>query len=86
MAQDGVMAKIPDFDFEMNFKVQSFVVSTIKASFVNDEPTKGNKFSQRQIDIMRGLNPGNRIYIESIVAKGDDGVIRNLPSISFKIN
>jgi gliding motility-associated protein GldM len=86
MAQDGVMAKIPDFDFEMNFKVQSFVVSTIKASFVYDEPTKGNKFSQRQLEIMKGLSPGNRLYIESIVAKGDDGVIRNLPSISFKIN
>jgi len=86
MAQSGVLAKIPDFDFEMNFKVLSFVVSTIKASYVVDEPTKGNQFSQRQIDIMRGLSPGNKLYIESIVAKGDDGVIRNLPSISFKIN
>jgi hypothetical protein len=86
LAQSGVLAKIPDFDFEMNFKVQSFVVSTIKASYVVDEPTKGNQFSQRQIDIMRGLSPGNKLYIESIVAKGDDGVIRNLPSISFKIN
>jgi gliding motility-associated protein GldM len=85
MAQPGVLAKIPDFDFEMNFKVQSFVVSTIKASYVVDEPTKGNEFSQSQKDLMKGLNPGSKLYIESIVAKGDDGVIRNLPSISFKI-
>jgi gliding motility-associated protein GldM len=86
LAQQGVLAKIPDFDFEMNFTVTSFVVSTIKASFVMDEPTKGNRFSQKQIDLMKGLTPGSRLYIESIVVKGDDGITRNLPSISFKIN
>lgn len=86
LAQPGVLAKIPDFDFEMNFTVTSFVVSTPKAGFINDEPTKGNRFSQKQIDLMKGLNPGGRLYIESIVVKGDDGTTRNLPSISFKIN
>ena len=86
LAQQGVLAKIPDFDFEMNFTVTSFVVSTIKASYVIDEPTKGNRFSTKQVDLMKGLNPGSRLYIESIVVKGDDGTTRNLPAISFKIN
>jgi gliding motility-associated protein GldM len=86
LAQQGVLAKIPDFDFQMNFTVTSFVVSTPKAGYIIDEPTKGNRFSQKQIDLMKGLNPGGRIYIESIVVKGDDGSTRNLPSISFKIN
>ena len=85
MAQDGVLAKIPDFDFEMNFKVISFVVSTSKAGFIVDKPTKGNRFSQEQKDLMKGLNPGSRLYIESIVVKGDDGTTRNLPSISFRL-
>ncbi|MCX6236162.1 MAG: gliding motility protein GldM [Bacteroidia bacterium] len=86
LAQQGVLAKIPDFDFQMNFTVTSFVVSTPKAGYIIDEPTKGNRFSQKQIDLMKGLNPGGRLYIESIVVKGDDGSTRNLPSISFKIN
>jgi gliding motility-associated protein GldM len=85
MAQQGVLAKIPDFDFEMNFTVISFVVSTSKAGFIVDKPTKGNKFSQEQKDLMKGLNPGSRLYIESIVVKGDDGTTRNLPSISFRL-
>jgi len=85
-AQQGVLAKIPDFDFEMNFTVTSFVVSTSKAGFIIDKPTKGNRFSQEQRDLMKGLNPGSRLYIESIIVKGDDGTIRNLPAISFKIN
>ena len=85
-AQLGVLAKIPDFDFEMNFTVTSFVVSTSKAGFIIDKPTKGNRFSQEQRDLMKGLNSGSRLYIESIVVKGDDGTTRNLPAISFKIN
>jgi gliding motility-associated protein GldM len=85
-AQQGVLAKIPDFDFEMNFTVTSFVVSTSKGGFINDKPTKGNRFSQEQKELMKGLNSGNRLWIESIVVKGDDGTTRNLPPISFKIN
>ena len=86
LAQQGVLAKIPDFDFAMNFTVTSFVVSTSKAGFVVDKPTRGNRFSQEQTDLMKGLNPGSRLYIESIVVKGDDGSVRNLPALSFKIN
>jgi gliding motility-associated protein GldM len=85
MAQQGVLAKIPDFDFEMNFTVLSFVVSTTKAGFIVDKPVKGNRFSQEQKDLMKGLNPGSRLYIENIVVKGDDGTTRNLPSISFRL-
>jgi len=85
-AQSGVLAKIPEFDFEMNFTVTSFVVSTQKAGFIVDKQTKGNRFSQEQRDLMKGLSPGSRLYIESIVVKGDDGTTRNLPPISFKIN
>ena len=85
-AQHGVLAKIPEFDFEMNFTITSFVVSTTKAGFIQDRPTKGNRFSPEQRDLMKGLNPGSRLYIESIIVKGDDGTTRNLPPISFKIN
>ena len=70
----------------MNFTVTSFVVSTSRAGFIVDKATKGNHFSQEQRDLMKGLNPGNRLYIESIIVKGDDGTTRNLPAISFKIN
>jgi gliding motility-associated protein GldM len=85
LAQQGVLAKIPDFDFQMNFTVTSFVVSTSKQGYIIDKPTKGNRFSPDQMELMKGLNPGGRLYIESIVVKGDDGSVRNLPPISFKL-
>ena len=86
VAEQGVYAEIPDFDFEMKFTVTSFVVSTSKGGFVVDKPTNGNRFTQEQLDLMKGLNRGSRLYIDNIVVKGEDGTTRNLSSISFKIN
>ena len=85
LAEQGVYAEIPDFDFEMKFTVTSFVVSTSKGGFVVDKPASGNRFNQEQIDLLKGLNPGNRLYIDNIVVKGEDGTTRNLSTISFKI-
>ena len=85
LAQQGVYAEIPDFDFEMKFTVTSFNISTTRQGFVVDKPTNGNRFDQDQIDLMKTLNPGSRLYIDNIVAKGEDGSTRNLSAISFKI-
>lgn len=85
LGQQGIVARIPDFDFEMNFTITSFVVSTSKGGFVVDKQTSGNRFSADQIALMKGLNTGSRVYFESIVVKGDDGTTRKLPALSFKI-
>ncbi len=85
LAQQGILAKIPDFDFEMKFTVLSFNISTTRGGFVKDAPTKGNRFSQEQKDLLNGLNPGSRLYIESIEVKGEDNITRTLPTISLKI-
>jgi gliding motility-associated protein GldM len=85
LAEQGIYAEIPDFDFEMKFTVTSFVVSSSKGGFVVDKPANGNRFTQEQLDLIKGLNPGSRLYIDNIVVKGDDGTTRNLPAISLKI-
>ena len=86
MAEQGVFAEIPDFDFEMKFQVLSFIVSTAKNGFVVDQPVNGARFSQAQRDLFNGLTKGSRLYIDNIKAKGEDGFERTLSAISFKIN
>lgn len=86
MAEQGVFAEIPEFDFEMKFQVLSFVVSTSKGGFIVDKPATGAKFTQDQRDLFNGLTRGSRLYIDNIVAKGEDGFTRNLSAIIFKIN
>lgn len=85
LAEQGVYAEIPDFDFEMKFTVTSFVVSSSKGGYVQEKIANGNRFTQEQLDLMKGLNPGSRLYIDNIVVKGDDGTTRTLSAISFKI-
>jgi hypothetical protein len=85
-ANDGILAKIPDFDFELKFTVTSFTVSTTVGGFVKDRATTGNRFSAEQKQLISGLRNGNRVYFENIVVKGEDGSTRRLPNIGFKIN
>ena len=85
-ANDGILAKIPDFDFELKFTVASFTVSTTIGGFVKDKATTGNRFSAEQKQLISGLRNGNRVYFENIVVKGEDGSTRRLPNIGFKIN
>jgi gliding motility-associated protein GldM len=86
VAEEGVYAEIPDFDFEMKFQVLSFVVSSSKGGFVYEKATNGARFSKDQKDMFNGLSRGNRLNIDNIVVKGEDGFTRTLPPISFKIN
>ncbi|HEY5511458.1 MAG TPA: gliding motility protein GldM [Prolixibacteraceae bacterium] len=87
IAEQGVFAEIPDFDFDMKFQVLSFNVSTSsRGGFQYDKSTQGARFSQEQRDLFNGLTKGSRIYIDNIVVKGEDGFTRTLSAISFKIN
>jgi gliding motility-associated protein GldM len=85
LLEQGVYAEIPDFDFDMKFTVTSFVVSTTRGGFVVDKKSNSNMFTPDQINLMKSLNSGSRLYIENIVAKGEDGTTRNLSAISFRI-
>ncbi|WP_153640928.1 gliding motility protein GldM [Prolixibacter sp. NT017] len=85
LLEQGVYAEIPDFDFDMKFTVTSFVVSTTRGGFVVDKKSNSNLFTPDQINLMKSLNSGSRLYIENIVAKGEDGTTRNLSAISFRI-
>jgi gliding motility-associated protein GldM len=85
LAEQGIFAEIPDFDFEMKFAVTSFTVSSSKGGYVQEKTANGNRFTQEQLDLMKGLNPGSRLYIDNIVVKGGDGTTRTLSAISFKI-
>jgi gliding motility-associated protein GldM len=85
-AQDGVFAKMVDFDFDMKFTILSFILSANKGSYFYEEKSNGNKFSKEQKNLIGGVTSGSDITIKSIVAKGEDGTTRDLPSITLKIN
>ena len=85
LAEDGIFAELKDFDFDLKFKVIQFDV-TISGTYVKTFPSKDNKFTTEQRDQFGKLTMGSIIFIDNIMAKGDDGQpARPLAPISFKI-
>jgi gliding motility-associated protein GldM len=86
MAEEGIIADLLDFNFDLKFKVTAFEV-TISGTggFSTSLKGMGNKFTQDQKDQFKKLSQGSLIIIDNITAKGDDGANRPLSPISFKI-
>jgi gliding motility-associated protein GldM len=85
LAEDGVFAELKDFDFDLKFKVTQFDVN-ISGTYVKTFSAKDNKFTSEQRDQFSKLSVGGIIYIDNIMAKGDDGQPASpLAPISFKI-
>ncbi|MDP3645405.1 MAG: gliding motility protein GldM [Bacteroidota bacterium] len=87
LAEDGVFAELKDFDFDLKFKVTQFDVNLTGAGgYVKLYKSTNNKFTTEQKDQFSKLGTGSLVYIDNIMAKGDDGQPgRPLAPISFKI-
>lgn len=84
--QDGILAVMKDFDFNLKFVVTGFNVSITKSGFSNTWQSGNNRFTPEMKSQFSNLSRGDVVYIDNIFAKGDDGTRRPLPPISFKMN
>lgn len=86
LAEDGIFAELKDFDFDLKFKVTQFDLNLSGAGgYVKMYKSTSNKFTTEQKDQFNKLSQGSLIYIDNIMARGDDGTTRTLAPISFKI-
>jgi gliding motility-associated protein GldM len=86
LAEQGVQAILENFDFDLKFNITGFTVSAIVAGgFEESQASTGTSFSVGQKNLMKNIQPGKRVNIEKIVAKGPDGTDRPLNTITFKI-
>jgi hypothetical protein len=81
LKQEGVVAEIENFDFDLRFKIVEFTVSTVVNGYATDRVIKGNKFSEQQLELIKKVEPGAKVYIEGIKTVGPDGMIRQLVPI-----
>ncbi|OFX19219.1 MAG: hypothetical protein A2041_10875 [Bacteroidetes bacterium GWA2_31_9b] len=85
-AQAGVFAVMDNFDFELEFKIIDFSVSTTdKGGYYIVQKATGNKFTPAQFNMLKEIKRGQRVNIEDVKAVGPDGSVRNLASIVFEI-
>ncbi|HZL10108.1 MAG TPA: gliding motility protein GldM [Prolixibacteraceae bacterium] len=86
LAENGLFAELKDFDFDLKFRIIQFDVTFSGAGgYVKTYKSTDNKFTTDQKDQFGKLTQGSLIFIDNILAKGDDGTTRPLAPISFKI-
>jgi gliding motility-associated protein GldM len=86
LIQDGMLAVLIDFDFDLKFVVTQFDVSlTGSGGYTNTWKSNSNRFTEDQKKQFKSLPVGSIVYFDNIKAKGDDGTDRTLDPISFKI-
>ncbi|NOQ24069.1 MAG: hypothetical protein GQ564_01795 [Bacteroidales bacterium] len=86
LEQKEVIAYMQNFDFDLNFEVVGFNLSTTDdKGYTIESKSNSNKITEKQIEILKNAPIGNRINFEDIKAIGPDGSIRKIPSIVFKL-
>ncbi|MDH6358405.1 gliding motility protein GldM [Parabacteroides sp. PF5-9] len=87
LSTDGILAAIDDDLLNIQFTVLRFELN-YNDSFGNvmKEVTQGTNFSQKQKDYIRGLSRGKQFFITGVVAKGPDGIERQLSPIQVVVN
>ncbi len=82
----GPKATMPDwFNFELTFDVISFNLSATQGGLTRMEPSTSANFTNTQREMLRGVNPGSKIYLEDVMAVGPDGSQRNIGTIVIKV-
>ena len=85
-AQGGVAAGIPNFPFDLSFKVTRFTISADDDNgYIIDAPCTGNTWNDEARRILNGLKAGRTVTIDDIYAMGPDGRTQHLPSLVYYI-
>ena len=82
----GPKLTMPDwFEFDLKFDVVNFSLSATQGGFTRTEQSTSANFTTAMRDMLRGVNPGSKIYIEDVVGVGPDGTPRPIGTIAVKV-
>ncbi len=84
-AAQGVIAKMENFEFDLKFDVVSYTVSTTIGGNLLEKECRGPFLSEDAKTVLGKVKTNQKIFIENIKAKGPDGTVRSLGTLSFKV-
>ncbi len=86
LATGGVKAAIDDSFLEVNYTVLRFqLIAFDSMGNALPEASAGANFSERQLRQIQNTPRGRRLYITGIIARGPDGIERQIPSLELII-
>lgn len=84
-AAQGVIAKLENFQFDLRFDVVSYTVSATIGGNLLEKECRGPALSADAKTVLDKLRTNQKVYIENIKAKGPDGTVRSLGTLTFKV-
>ncbi|WP_143309765.1 type IX secretion system motor protein PorM/GldM [Chitinophaga vietnamensis] len=86
--QGGLRADLEDFEFEgVKYEVVGYRIGVDSKGHEYQEGDANSAYFPASVAAsIRGLRPGDQVYIENVKVKGPDGVVRSMPSTIFKLN
>jgi gliding motility-associated protein GldM len=85
LAGQPLIPRMRDFDFRMDFRITSFSMNTTVAGDFQEWRASSNLQTPEMEAAIRRSTRGQRFQFENIQAVGDDGRVRNLPPMVFRI-
>ncbi len=85
-AQTGVYASLPDFDFDLVYKVTGFTVLYTDNRGDFEEQSNSSALTQKQKDLINRLTRGKNLFIKDIKCLAPDGRTLDLNPIILKID
>ncbi|HLN55711.1 MAG TPA: gliding motility protein GldM [Bacteroidales bacterium] len=85
-AQQGVFAIMPDFDFDLTYKVTGFTILYSDKGSDFEETSSTNNLTAAQKGLINRLTRGKNLIIKDIKAVGPDGATQDLSPVVLKIN
>lgn len=84
-AAQYVIAKMENFEFDLKFEIVEFKLTMVVSGTPIEKISKGAALSSDMKEMTAKAKPGQKIWVEGIKAKGPDGTIRSLGTLSFKV-
>ena len=84
-AAQYVIAKMENFEFDLKFEVVEFKITMVVAGTPIEKISKGAALTSDMKEMAAKAKPGQKLWIEGIKAKGPDGTIRSLGTLSLKV-
>jgi gliding motility-associated protein GldM len=85
VAQSGVFAKLPDFDFDLTYEVTEFTILFSDKGADYEEPSKSSNLTSKQKTIINSMTRGKTLLIKDIKAKQGTDKPVDVPPIVLKI-
>lgn len=80
-AQNGVFARMENFDFDIRFRVVSFVLAMNINGVYVEKKSEGPAITADMKSMITGVRPGSKVLIEQVKVQGPDNIIRSISGV-----